>query len=76
MLNLYVAESKYIGTTKPANPLKTIGEEQFNYVHSVPSLKCIYFTPPSINFEYPEKLDHNVGIIFALSNKNLILQFR
>lgn len=64
-LELYLAQAESVDLSKPSAAVKSLNDETFEWFTIVPPNKTIFFTPPSVNASFPEKLDNNIGIIIA-----------
>lgn len=44
-----------------------MNDENFEWFTSLPPKHSIYYTPPSMDATFPDNVNNNIGIIFALA---------
>lgn len=53
-------------------PVEHINDNHFEWIQNVPSNATVFYTPPSINQNFPEKTDIEIAIILACINSAFV----
>ena len=70
-LQLHLAQAESCDPHKTTVAMRSISDEHFDWFTELPANTSIFYTPPSVNLNFPDKLDNSIGLIFAQINKGM-----
>uniref|UniRef100_A0A182LUK0 Uncharacterized protein n=1 Tax=Anopheles culicifacies TaxID=139723 RepID=A0A182LUK0_9DIPT len=63
--NIYVAQSESVQPNKAATAVAETVESNFSWFQTVGSRQTVYYTPPTLDEQFPEPIESEVALIFA-----------
>lgn len=70
-LNLWIAEAESceIISGKIINAVRSIDDDNFEWYRNVSAHASVFYTPPSINEHFPDKVERDVGLLIAVDQR-------
>lgn len=66
---MFLAEPESSDITKHSKPRRSIHDENFQWYREVPQFKQAYYSPPSVNENFPDKSISNICLMLGCENK-------